>query len=73
MDPIDRKVGGYYIGPNATNGKVHQAYEYDTIRQILKHGGGTRGVSPITRRKFTSEQVFRIRDYALRLAAQRRR
>lgn len=61
---------GYYIKPNAANGKVHQAYALGSLQSLLSRGGGV-AKSPITRRSFRAQDVLRIQAAAGRELSRR--
>lgn len=61
---------GYYIAPNAANGKVHQAYALGSLQSLLSRSGGV-AKSPITRRPFRAGDIMRIQAAAGRELSRR--
>lgn len=57
MTRVDPKRG-YYIKKNVHDHKIQALYHYETLRKLLKNGGGTAS-SPMTRREFTEADVYR--------------
>lgn len=62
-DPLEPH-NAYYITVNANQGKVHQVYSLATLQKILNGPGN----SPYTRRKFTSNNVARLKTRRKRSA-----